>query len=73
MQFIPSTWRGYGVNVTGGGTADPHNYHDAVHAAAYLCAHGAGQPDTPRSPPRSPVDLAGPKGKHDPDRAAKPF
>ena len=46
MQFIPSTWRAYGVDATGSGVADPHNFIDAVHSAArYLCANGAGKPD----------------------------
>jgi hypothetical protein len=49
MQFIPSTWRAYGVDATGSGTADPHNLFDAVHTAvAYLCANGAGDPATLR-------------------------
>ena len=41
MQFIPSTWAIYGVDVTGSGTADPFNIFDAAAAAArYLCAAG---------------------------------
>jgi hypothetical protein len=39
MQFIPSTWATYGVDVLGTGTADPFNIFDAAAAAArYLCA-----------------------------------
>lgn len=50
MQFIPATWQTFGVDATGNGAADPHNYVDAVHAAAaYLCANGAGDPDTLRT------------------------
>lgn len=38
MQFLPDTWRRWGVDATGDGTADPHNAFDAVAtAAAYLC------------------------------------
>lgn len=43
MQFIPSTWAGYGIDASGSGVADPHNAIDAIHSAAsYLCANGAG-------------------------------
>jgi Transglycosylase SLT domain/Peptidase family M23 len=42
MQFLPSTWRVYGVDATGAGVADPYNPVDAVFAAArYLHAAGA--------------------------------
>ncbi|MDQ6803488.1 MAG: lytic murein transglycosylase, partial [Actinomycetota bacterium] len=42
MQFIPSTWKKYGMDVTGSGTADPYNPVDAIFAAArYLDAAGA--------------------------------
>lgn len=41
MQFIPSTWAGYGVDGDGDGQADPQNVYDATASAAgYLCAHG---------------------------------
>jgi hypothetical protein len=41
MQFIPSTWRSYGVDGNGDGRADPFNVFDAAAAAAdYLCAAG---------------------------------
>jgi len=41
MQFIPSTWRAYGVDADGSGTADPFNINDAALAAAhYLCVAG---------------------------------
>jgi hypothetical protein len=42
MQFLPSTWRQYGLDVTNSGTADPYNPVDAIFAAArYLNAAGA--------------------------------
>ena len=42
MQFLPSTWRRYGVDATGSGTRDPYNAADAIFAAArYLAAAGA--------------------------------
>jgi hypothetical protein len=38
MQFIPSTWRLYGVDATDDKVADPHNVFDAtVSAGRYLC------------------------------------
>ncbi len=44
MQFLPSTWRRYGVDATGSGYADPFNPVDAIFAAArYLHAAGASQ------------------------------
>ncbi|HEY3681975.1 MAG TPA: lytic transglycosylase domain-containing protein [Streptosporangiaceae bacterium] len=43
MQFLPSTWRAYGVDGDHDGRADIMNPFDAVPAAAkYLCANGAG-------------------------------
>ncbi len=42
MQFMPSTWLQYGVDVDGAGYADPYNPVDAIFAAArYLRAAGA--------------------------------
>jgi membrane-bound lytic murein transglycosylase B len=42
MQFIPGTWRAYGVDGTGDGEANPHNVWDAtLTAGRYLCAGGA--------------------------------
>ena len=42
MQFLPSTWRMYGVDANGDGVKDPYNPVDAVFAAArYLRAAGA--------------------------------
>jgi uncharacterized membrane protein YgcG len=42
MQFLPSTWKRWGVDATGSGYADPYNPVDAIFAAArYLNAAGA--------------------------------
>jgi hypothetical protein len=42
MQFMPGTWRAYGVDASGDGVADPYNPVDAIYAAArYLSASGA--------------------------------
>ena len=42
MQFIPSTWKRYGVDANGDGVADPYNPVDAIFSAArYLHAAGA--------------------------------
>lgn len=42
MQFMPATWKSYGVDADGDGTADPGNATDAIHSAArYLSASGA--------------------------------
>ena len=42
MQFMPGTWRAYGVDASGDGIADPFNPVDAIYAAArYLSASGA--------------------------------
>jgi hypothetical protein len=44
MQFMPATWRSYGVDGDGDGKADIMDPFDAVPAAArYLCANGAGR------------------------------
>lgn len=44
MQFMPATWKAYGVDGDGDGEKDVWSPYDAVPAAAsYLCAHGAGQ------------------------------
>ena len=41
MQFMPSTWEGYGVDANGDGVKDPYNPEDAIFAAAsYLSAAG---------------------------------
>jgi murein DD-endopeptidase MepM/ murein hydrolase activator NlpD len=42
MQFMPSTWKRYGVDANHDGTKDPYNPVDAIFAAArYLKAAGA--------------------------------
>jgi hypothetical protein len=42
MQFLPSTWRAYGVDQDGDGRRDPYDPADAICAAArYLRASGA--------------------------------
>ncbi len=47
MQFLPSTFRAYGVDGDGDGQADIRNPADAIFSAAnYLCANGAGKSDT---------------------------
>ncbi|REE95342.1 lytic transglycosylase domain-containing protein [Thermomonospora umbrina] len=44
MQFLPSTWKSFGVDGDGDGKADIMNPYDAIPAAAkYLCAHGGGR------------------------------
>ncbi|MEV0229558.1 lytic murein transglycosylase [Nonomuraea sp. NPDC050786] len=44
MQFMPSTWKHYGVDGDGDGKTDIWSPYDAVPGAAnYLCANGAGQ------------------------------
>ena len=44
MQFMPSTWKYYGVDANGDGVKDPYNPVDAIFAAArYLNAAGAAQ------------------------------
>jgi murein DD-endopeptidase MepM/ murein hydrolase activator NlpD len=41
MQFLPSSWSGYGVDANGDGYRDPYNPADAIFAAArYLHAAG---------------------------------
>jgi membrane-bound lytic murein transglycosylase B len=46
MQFIPSTWRRYGVDGNGDGVANPNNIYDAAATAArYLCRSGPMQTD----------------------------
>ena len=43
MQFMPATWKQYGVDANQDGVKDPFNPVDAIFAAArYLKAAGAG-------------------------------
>ena len=47
MQFIPSSWKAYGVDANDDGRKDPYNPVDAIFAAGrYLKAAGA-KDDTP--------------------------
>jgi hypothetical protein len=49
MQFLPSTWKEWGVDANGDGVADPYNPVDAIFTAArYLHAAGASS-DLPRA------------------------
>jgi hypothetical protein len=42
MQFLPSTWRRYGLDASASGSRDPYNAADAIFSAArYLAAAGA--------------------------------
>ncbi|MGH3846102.1 MAG: lytic murein transglycosylase [Pseudonocardiaceae bacterium] len=46
MQFIPSSWRSWGVDGNGDGVANPNNIYDATVATGlYLCAGGANLSD----------------------------
>ena len=44
MQFIPATWRAYGVDADGTGSADPFNINDAALGAAQLPLRRRRQP-----------------------------
>ena len=49
MQFMPGTWRQYGVAADGHKVANPYDPRDAIFSAArYLAANGGGQ-DLPRA------------------------
>jgi membrane-bound lytic murein transglycosylase B len=42
MQFMPGTWKAYGLDASGDGKADPYDPKDAIFSAAnYLRASGA--------------------------------
>ncbi|MGC4962368.1 lytic transglycosylase domain-containing protein [Gordonia sp. DT101] len=48
FQFIPETWKRYGVDANGDGRADPDNIDDAaLSAARYLCVSSGGDMTTP--------------------------
>jgi hypothetical protein len=46
MQFIPQTWRLFGVDGDGDGARSPHDLHDAALAAAVFLCVGGSQLDT---------------------------
>jgi hypothetical protein len=45
MQFIPSSWRAYGVDANGDGRKDPYNPVDAIFAAARYLKAANGEKD----------------------------
>jgi hypothetical protein len=45
MQFMPATWRGYGVDANGDGKRDPWHPEDAIFAAARLLAANGARTD----------------------------
>jgi len=46
MQFIPSTWRSFGVDGNGDGVANPNNIYDStITTGLYLCAGGTNLSD----------------------------
>jgi membrane-bound lytic murein transglycosylase B len=48
FQFIPETWKRFGVDANGDGKADPDNIDDAaLSAARYLCVSSGGDMTTP--------------------------
>lgn len=47
LQFIPETWKRYGLDASGDGTADPHNIDDAAVSAANLLCTAGGDLSTP--------------------------
>ena len=49
MQFLPSTWRRWGVDASGDGVADPWNPQDAVYSAARYLAAAGGSRDIRRA------------------------
>ncbi|WP_347956615.1 lytic transglycosylase domain-containing protein [Gordonia aichiensis] len=49
FQFIPETWKRFGVDANGDGVADPDNIDDAaLSAARYLCVSSGGDMTTPQ-------------------------
>jgi membrane-bound lytic murein transglycosylase B len=47
MQFIPSTWRYYGIDADENGTIDPQNLYDAAQAAGRLLCRNSTAYETP--------------------------
>ncbi len=49
MQFMPATWKAYGVDANEDGRKDPYNPVDAICAAARYLKAAGGQEDLPRA------------------------
>jgi murein DD-endopeptidase MepM/ murein hydrolase activator NlpD len=49
MQFLPSSWREYGLDANGDGRADPYNPVDAICAAAHYLKVAGGDSDLYRA------------------------
>jgi murein DD-endopeptidase MepM/ murein hydrolase activator NlpD len=49
MQFLPSTWKRYGVDASASGARDPYNAADAIFAAARYLAAAGGAHNLPRA------------------------
>src|SRR3954451_7071857 len=49
MQFLPSTWRRWGVDASGDGIADPYDPQDAIFSAARYLNAAHGQEDIRRA------------------------
>lgn len=47
LQFIPETWRRYGIDASGDGVADPHHIDDAAASAARMLCSGDRDLSTP--------------------------
>ena len=76
MQFMPATWKQYGVDANGDGRKDPYNPVDAIFAAArYLKAAGGDEGPAPRDlrlQPRRLVRRLGPHARPPRRRHARP-
>ncbi|MHB8293046.1 MAG: lytic transglycosylase domain-containing protein [Acidimicrobiales bacterium] len=63
MQFMPATWRAYGVEVDGDGRPNIMSPVDSVYTAArYLCANGAGRQPLPSGGGGAALGTAGSSG-----------
>ena len=72
MQFLPSTWRRWGVDASGDGIADPYDPQDAIFSAArYLDAAGARTESAPRDLRLQPRRLVRQRDPLDRRRAAR--
>jgi soluble lytic murein transglycosylase-like protein len=49
MQFMPGTWRTYGVDASGDGIADPNDPYDAIESAAIYLEAAGGRRDIRRA------------------------